>query len=370
MNYFDDSTNVCSDDEYELIELIERQFLQRVPARQFVWALTPGDKLIHRYNVQSVLCTKAVANAVYVKGSLDAGSATYTLSILRVLIEMIEQSGDEVHESIYEMAMIALNASRELAIPTTAPVVYKFVNPGHARNFDKITIAESRNLISAYGTTGFRTWEAALALGEYLLLSREIQNGHPLIVREKRVLDLGTGTGFLGLLCAKLGAKKVYASDGVADLLLRVRANLGSNGFTDTAAAVVETPVYKWGGISEQRAQSGHELERESNAKEFVFDKPVDIIFGADVVSIFCGVLSLSLLTRADFRCRNIRSTRRLAYRTRPRQPHRKDCYQCDRSQSSHRHRVPVIPHCQRLHLRVYSCTHPSDILLLQCLRN
>ena len=48
--------------------------------------------------------------------------------------------------------------------------------------------------IAAAGTMGLRTWEAALHLGQYLCTNPEL-------VRNKRVLELGTWTGYLAILC-------------------------------------------------------------------------------------------------------------------------------------------------------------------------
>jgi protein-lysine N-methyltransferase EEF2KMT len=76
-----------------------------------------------------------------------------------------------------------------------------------------ITLLENRSLISAAGTTGRRTWEAALHLGQYLC-------ANPSEVSKKRVLELGAGTGYLSVLCAKwLVAADVIASDGSGEVV-------------------------------------------------------------------------------------------------------------------------------------------------------
>ncbi|KAF5312270.1 hypothetical protein D9619_002810 [Psilocybe cf. subviscida] len=65
-----------------------------------------------------------------------------------------------------------------------------------ASNFHTITLLESRTTIES-GTTGLRTWLASFVLAQYLIL-------HPELVCSKRVLELGSGTGFLGIIAASL----------------------------------------------------------------------------------------------------------------------------------------------------------------------
>lgn len=57
---------------------------------------------------------------------------------------------------------------------------------------------ESTNLISK-GTTGLRTWPAALFFAEYLL-NPQMKN----VLDGKRILELGSGIGFLGIFLQKI----------------------------------------------------------------------------------------------------------------------------------------------------------------------
>ncbi|KAI0316493.1 hypothetical protein OF83DRAFT_1264688 [Amylostereum chailletii] len=63
-----------------------------------------------------------------------------------------------------------------------------------------ITLYESRTMIEA-GTTGLRTWRASFILARYLIAHREL-------VANATVLELGAGTGFLGIVVASL--QKIY----------------------------------------------------------------------------------------------------------------------------------------------------------------
>jgi len=130
-----------------------------------------------------------------------------------------------------------------------------------------VTLLERRNLISGSLTTGFRTWEAALHLGAYLLTPpvRSLING-------KNVIELGAGTGFVSILCAKqLGAKHVTATDGDEAVIEALKENFFLNGLDD--AESVNASVLRWG-----RGLRGTWVDDEC---EFW---PYDVVVGSDIV--------------------------------------------------------------------------------------
>ncbi|KAL6400934.1 Protein FAM86A [Ilyonectria robusta] len=127
-----------------------------------------------------------------------------------------------------------------------------------------VTLLENRSLISAAGTTGLRTWEAALHLGVYLCENSSIIKG-------KRILELGAGTGYLSILCANfLGSPCVIASDGSDDVINNLPENLFLNNLQDSNA-VVPMEV-KWG-----HALMGTEEDKWNGGR------PVDVVLGADI---------------------------------------------------------------------------------------
>ena len=130
-----------------------------------------------------------------------------------------------------------------------------------------ITLLERRHLISGSQTTGFRTWEAALHLGSYLL-----QPSHAHLTQNKSIIELGAGTGFLSILCAKhLGSKHVTATDGDEGVVEALKENLFLNGLEDSKG--VQASVLRWG-----RGLKGTWAEEE--CEEF----PYDLVIGADIV--------------------------------------------------------------------------------------
>lgn len=137
-----------------------------------------------------------------------------------------------------------------------------------------ITLLEKRHLISGSQTTGFRTWEAALHLGSWLLQPSNIH-----LVQGKGVLELGAGTGFLSILCAKhLQANHVTATDGDEGVIEALKENLFLNGLDD--GQTVNASVLRWG-----RGLRGTWVEEECE------ESPYDIVLGADIVRLNVAML-------------------------------------------------------------------------------
>lgn len=131
-----------------------------------------------------------------------------------------------------------------------------------------LKLLENRSVISGGGTTGLRTWEAALHLGAYLLSSPEAST----LVKGKRVLELGAGTGLLGLMCAgHLGAKQVIATDGDEGVIEALKENASCN-------ELVSQTAFRqlWWG----RALKGSWLVQELASYD------CDLVIGADVVRL------------------------------------------------------------------------------------
>ncbi len=131
-----------------------------------------------------------------------------------------------------------------------------------------VTLLEAGSLLASSGTTGFRTWEAALFLGTYLC-SAEGQH----LIRGNHVLELGAGTGFLSILCAKhLGVRYVLATDGSGEVVTDLQTNLFLNGLD--IGESIHTATFLWG-----HTLVGGVLDIVQETRTF------DVVLGADLVS-------------------------------------------------------------------------------------
>lgn len=130
-----------------------------------------------------------------------------------------------------------------------------------------VKLLENRSVISGAGTTGLRTWEAALHLGSYLISSPDRTS----LVSGKKVLELGAGTGLLAMICATyLNADQVVATDGDEGVIEALKENAACN---ELKAPMTMRQLW-WG-----RAIKGTWLD------EKFAPHACDLVIGADVVS-------------------------------------------------------------------------------------
>lgn len=143
-----------------------------------------------------------------------------------------------------------------------------YTAPSLETDAPELTIFEARSLLASSGTTGLRTWEAALLLGTYLFSS-----AGNYIVQKKNIIELGAGTGFLSILCAKhLGAKYVLATDGSGAVVNDLESNIFLNGLG--GAEIINAGILNWGHMLNDEILKGGDENRS-----------YDLIVGADVVS-------------------------------------------------------------------------------------
>ena len=104
-----------------------------------------------------------------------------------------------------------------------------------------IMISESPQLLAAGSNVGLRTWEACLRLSYFL--STEGQS----IVKGRKILELGAGTGMLSILCANnLNAKSVMATDGLPEVVASMQRNIALNPKTEPEAVIAEAAHFDW----------------------------------------------------------------------------------------------------------------------------
>jgi hypothetical protein len=142
-----------------------------------------------------------------------------------------------------------------------------------------VTTSESRGLILSAGTTGNRTWEAALHLGSFLT-----SEAGEALVRGKRVIELGAGTGFLSLVCARhLGVHSVVVTDREPALIDNIRGCVKHN-LNGRESIPIYPAVWEWGN---PLAKEGNLAGLGSDEGEEGTGLRFDVALGADLVGVF-----------------------------------------------------------------------------------
>ncbi|KAK1221908.1 hypothetical protein PQX77_015288 [Marasmius sp. AFHP31] len=142
-------------------------------------------------------------------------------------------------------------------------------------SFQTTTLHESRTTIES-GTTGLRTWGASLRLAEYLI-------AHPDSIRNRRILELGSGIGFLGIIVASLqqllhGVSSLWLTDVNEDVLSRCRRNFSLECNLSSKHPDVHYMTLDWFDALEDEQGGLHSLLRDCSP---------EVILGADIASTF-----------------------------------------------------------------------------------
>lgn len=177
--------------------------------------------------------------------------------------------------------------SQPITSPSTAVLQKTYVTyTPPIRQLAQMTLLEAPSLLASSGTTGFRTWEAALHLGSFFCSEKGSR-----YVSDSNILELGAGTGFLSILCAKgLGANFVLATDGSQEVVSELNTNIALN--IRDEGNFIETAVLQWG-----HALVGGVADFRSQGSTF------DLVIGADVVSEMGEVPLVSLCLISQERC-------------------------------------------------------------------
>ncbi|QID80570.1 protein-lysine N-methyltransferase [Saccharomyces pastorianus] len=137
-----------------------------------------------------------------------------------------DEDGPEISDYLYEKYIELLSTGKP--DPTMKEIIrYRFDGTV------KISIEETPNLISAASTTGFRTWEAALYMGDFLMHEPLLEFVNEDDKKKLNVLEIGAGTGIVSLVLLRKYCEyvsKMYVTDGDSDLVeTQLRRNFELN---------------------------------------------------------------------------------------------------------------------------------------------
>lgn len=156
----------------------------------------------------------------------------YIKAVSKGLVKMLESEKIALAESISEFYAELCFAPppiiKDSAPPTSSVsiVAYPvFPRSGNSNTqASSILISETPNVISANGSTGHRTWEAALALCDYILTAQQAA------ALCSTVIEVGAGTGLVGLVAAShFGPTSLILTDGDAEIVAGLQQTIDRN---------------------------------------------------------------------------------------------------------------------------------------------
>ncbi|KAF2477558.1 uncharacterized protein BDR25DRAFT_299453 [Lindgomyces ingoldianus] len=257
------------------LTILRRQYFQLVEPTQLRW---PDVNTLKSLNVQLWI----FENLFDMDSIPTAPPDRYRLRVLKLLVCTLEASiGGSEEDEISDELMSTLSSLISSNIPSEsvfaqqkAFVTYAYpprsTDDGLSDDDLSVKLLESRSVISSSGTTGLRTWEAALLLGAFLASETGRRSVHG-----KNILELGAGTGMLSIFCAKhLSVSSVVATDGDEAVVDIIKTNIFLNSLDadESSNSSIRTAALRW----------GWSLDAATFEEDFGMDVP-DVLLGADV---------------------------------------------------------------------------------------
>lgn len=253
---------------------------QRVPAKE-----------IFNRNVDLDLIADLEVQSLFLKHLMKISNINpfYVKTILRSFINLLESKDLEVIEDAYEMACSNNILNAKEMMPTDADILEYCIGgfSDTTTGSSSVRIKETPKIISGSNTTGLRTWDAALYLANYL-------NSNQVDLSGCSILELGTGTGLVGLSLVKYYHKKIgklkeiIFTDGAAELIDNLTETLVINNITPGSTDLPEIKAYQlyWGTTN----ISSEDFVREpSPGIDYLIG--ADITYDSSVVSILCSTI-------------------------------------------------------------------------------
>lgn len=249
--------------------VFRRQYLQRLENKHLAW---PSEQLLAIYDVQRWIYG-FVTNPWHAKSRTRQDTEVLIELVKRIEHALIDAEEADVFDPLVELCA-ELCAHRRLPAAEAAQqdvwAMYEIsATFDMTEDASSIKLFEKPRVLSASGCSGYRTWQAALALAQRIAVDWIPKN----LLLGKKVLELGAGTGLLSFLCASAdGVERVVATDGDDDAVRRlfVSDTATASGKSDRSP-LMDFGVYRWAEPFE-----GTVLER----------GPFDVVLAADVVRI------------------------------------------------------------------------------------
>lgn len=129
---------------------------------------------------------------------------------------MFDKNSHSIAELVAEIQKLGISASLNLTnFFLMADLKLYLLSGNLTKKFDE----QQMRKIAEYAPMWALIWSGGSALAKLLLEK-------PTIIKDKHIIDFGAGSGIIGLLALKLGAKKVYFCDADKKARAAIKANI------------------------------------------------------------------------------------------------------------------------------------------------
>ncbi|XP_069125293.1 protein-lysine N-methyltransferase EEF2KMT-like [Argopecten irradians] len=209
--------------EENILRDIKNQFFEMVPIRRMKWKTTHSDEDVSPDMQRAVL--KATVQHATCKQYPP--SLNYQRAFVKSILHKLEDIDADICDEIYETYSDLLQQKEE----EDDTLCYKTYTLPCGNT---ISLQESVHLISQ-GTTGLSTWQAALNLAEWCMENSTF-------LKNKRVMELGSGLGLTGITVCKNNQMKSYTfSDCHPQVMYLLMRNIETN-LAEQSSQTVFTP--------------------------------------------------------------------------------------------------------------------------------
>ncbi|KAJ1650677.1 hypothetical protein IWQ61_008579 [Dispira simplex] len=229
------------------VQTLRRQLLQMVPVNQLT--LTVDLTVLTSEDFQRQVATLLLTDRQF---RAQRPAPDYLRRFLKWYLDRVERTGTQaLDEALLDLYLQLLVHKDPGTSPpaTTCYKTYTLANNTVGSTELAATVQEDQTLV-AHGTTGLRTWEAGLRLAEYVIWQAER------LVRGQPVLELGSGTGLVGIWCGLLGATSVTLSDYHPAVLDRLLGNVALNQPPDGSEPSTRVLALDWLEWNDAKAQT------------------------------------------------------------------------------------------------------------------
>lgn len=252
--------------------IFRRQYLQRINVKHITW---PSAELLRIYDVQRWIY-QWIASFMPTESNTKQEYNVLSELLRRIELAVKDAEEPDIYDPLFEICAemcLHVHGPEAETVQRDDWVSYAMSSsPTTLADESIVKLIEKPRVLSAGGCSGYRTWQAALALASIISV-HGLSSG---LFRGRKILELGAGTGLLSFICAsdEIGAT-VISTDGDETAVSRLQISASANGHSASDnSASFRSGQYLWGTPFEDTIIGDHLVK-----------SSFDLVIASDVVS-------------------------------------------------------------------------------------